>query len=267
MMFPATIWLLFAAALVISSIGFKNYVWFISLGYGFSIAGEGLLMLVLFRNDLSLGTALCCAALILYGCRLGGYLAYRELKSTTYSKNMKGEIKEGSTVPFGVKLAIWVTCALLYVLQVLPVFYRLNNGNGSSAWTYTGFAVMLCGVVLESAADLQKNQGKKINSRRFVDTGLYRIVRCPNYLGEMIFWTGVVISGINGLTGVGQWLLALTGYAGIIFVMFSGARRLEIRQNKNYGRDPEYQKYVKTVPILWPFVPLYSVEKYKWLVA
>ena len=128
-------------------------MWFISLGYGFSIAGEGLLILVLFRNDLSLGTALCCVAFMLYGCRLGGYLAYREFKSTTYSKNMKGEIKEGSTVPFGVKLAIWVTCALLYVLQVLPVFYRLNNGSGRSAWTYAGFAVMLCGIVLESAAD------------------------------------------------------------------------------------------------------------------
>ena len=267
MTFPATVWLLFAAALVISSIGFKNYVWFISLGYGFSITGEGLLMLVLFRNGLTSGTALCCAALVLYGCRLGGYLAYRELKSTSYSKNMKGEIKEGSTVPFGVKIAIWVTCALLYVLQVLPVFYRLNNGNGSSAWTYTGFVVMLCGVALESAADFQKNHAKKTNSRRFVDTGLYRVVRCPNYLGEMIFWTGVVLSGVGGLTGIGQWVLALTGYAGIIFVMFSGARRLEIRQNKNYGRDPEYQKYVKTVPILLPFIPLYSVEKYKWLVA
>ena len=91
MTFPMTIWLLFLAALIISSIGFKNYVWFISLGYGFSIAGEGLLMLVLFRNGLSLGTALCCAAFVVYGCRLGGYLAYREFKSTTYNKNMKGD--------------------------------------------------------------------------------------------------------------------------------------------------------------------------------
>ena len=35
----------------------------------------------------------------------------------------------------------------------------------------------------------------------------------------------------------------------------------------DYGRDPEYQAYVRSVPILLPFVPLYSVEKYKWLVA
>ncbi len=245
------------------SIGFKKFIWFFSLGYGFSIVGEGLVMLALFGKSLDAGTALACVLFVLYGCRLGGYLACREAK-TSYNKNMAGDIKQG--VPVGVKAAIWVTCALLYVLQVLPVFYRLSNGAGSNAWTYIGVAVMLCGVALEAAADLQKDRAKKINSHRFVDTGLYRLVRCPNYLGEMLFWTGVVLSGIGGVHGW-QWLPALIGYAGIIFVMFSGARRLEIRQNRNYGKDPEYRKYVKSVPILLPFVPLYSVEKYKWLVA
>ena len=265
--FPATIWLLFAAAMIVSSIGFKNYVWFISLGYGFSIAAEGLLMLILFHSNLTVGTVLLCVIFVLYGCRLGGYLAYRELKVKTYNSNMKGEIKQGKDVPFGVKIAIWVTCAILYVMQVSSVFYHLNNNAGTNAWTVIGIIVMLCGITLESAADLQKNKAKKVNPKRFVDTGLYRIVRCPNYLGEMIFWTGVVLSGIGSVHGAGQWIVVLIGYAGIIFVMFSGARRLEIRQNKNYGKDPEYQKYVKTVPILLPFVPLYSVEKYKWLVA
>lgn len=267
MVFPVTFWLLLAAALLISAIGFKNYVWFISLGYGFSIAGEGLLMLILFRQGLGWAAALCCLIFIAYGCRLGGYLAYRELKSSSYKKNMTGEIKDGNTVPFGVKIAIWVTCALLYVLEVLPVFYRLANGAGVNTWFYVGMVVMVLGIALESAADWQKNRAKKVNPRRFVDTGLYRLVRCPNYLGEMLFWTGVVISGIGGVHGVGQWVLALLGYVGIIFVMFSGARRLELRQTKNYGADPEYQAYVKKVPILVPFIPLYSVAKYKWLVA
>ena len=267
MVFPVYFWVLFAAALLVSSIGFKNYVWFISLGYGFSIAAEGLLMLCLYGQNLSLGTVICSVLFILYGCRLGGYLAFREFGSNSYKKNMKGEIKDGKTVPFGVKVAIWVTCAALYVTQILPVFYRLHNGAGTNVWTYVGAAVMLLGVSLESAADIQKNNAKKVNPKRFVDTGLYRIVRCPNYLGEMIFWTGVMLSGIGAGMSVGQWIMAAIGYAGIIFVMFSGARRLEIRQNKNYGKDPEYQKYVKSVPILLPFVPLYSVEKHKWLVA
>ncbi len=265
MVFPVNFWLLFAVCMIVSAIGFKNYVWFISLGYGFSIAGEGLLMAILYGKTLTPGTLVCCLLFIVYGLRLGGYLAFREIKSTSYNKNMTGEIK--TDVPFGVKIAIWVTCAVLYVLQVLPVFYRLHNGSGTNLWTWIGAAVMLFGIVFESASDVQKNKAKKVNPKRFVDTGLYRIVRCPNYLGEMIFWTGVLLSGIGSLAGAGQWIMALLGYIGIIFVMFSGARRLEIRQNKNYGKDPEYQKYVKTVPILVPFIPLYSVEKYKFLVA
>lgn len=267
MVLPVNFWLLFLVAMLVSSIGFINYVWFISLGYGFAIAAEGLLMLVLYGKELTLGTLICCILFVIYGCRLSGYLAFRELKSASYKKNMTGEIKDGKTIPMGVKIAIWVTCAALYVTQVASVFYRLNNHTGSSTGTYIGAFVMLFGLLLESAADIQKNSAKKINPKRFVDTGLYRIVRCPNYLGEMIFWTGTLISGIGAITGIGQWIVVLIGYIGIIYVMFSGARRLEIRQNKNYGNDPEYQKYVKTVPILLPLVPLYSVEKHKWLVA
>ena len=266
MALPVNFWLLFGICMLVSAIGFKNYVWFISLGYGFSIAAQGVVMLFLYGQTLTLGTVICCVLFILYGLRLGGYLAIRELGSSSYKKNMKGEIKEGSTVPFGVKIAIWVTCAALYVTQIGGVFYRLQNAAQDNALVFIGAAVMLAGVSLETAADIQKNNAKKINPRRFVDTGLYRIVRCPNYLGEMIFWTGVLISGIGAVTGW-QWVVVAIGYVGIIFVMFSGARRLEIRQDKNYGNDPEYQKYVSTVPILLPFIPLYSVKKHKWLVA
>ena len=266
MVLPMNFWLLFGICMLVSAIGFKNYVWFISLGYGFSIAAEGVALLVLYGQNLTPGTIITCVLFILYGLRLGGYLAIREFGASAYKKNMVGEIKDGKTVPFGVKIAIWVTCAALYVTQVSGVFYRLVNAAQDNVFVFIGAAVMLAGVSLETAADIQKNNAKKVNPRRFVDTGLYRIVRCPNYLGEMIFWTGVLISGIGAVSGW-QWLVVAIGYIGIIFVMFSGARRLELRQNKNYGNDPEYQEYVKTVPIMVPFIPLYSVEKYKWLVA
>ena len=266
MVLPANFWILFGICMLVSAIGFKNYVWFISLGYGFSIAAQGAAMLVMYGQTLTLGTVITCVLFILYGLRLGGYLAIREFGGSAYKKNMKGEIKDGKTVPFGVKIAIWTSCAVLYVTQISGVFYRLLNAAQDNVWVFIGAAVMLLGVSLETAADIQKNNAKKVNPRRWVDTGLYRIVRCPNYLGEMIFWTGVLISGIGAVSGW-QWIVVAIGYIGIIFVMFSGARRLEVRQNKNYGADPEYQKYVKTVPILLPFIPLYSVEKHKWLVA
>ena len=265
--FPISFWILLATALVVSSMGFKNYIWFISLGYGFSIAAEGIAMLIIYRESLTVASVVLAALFIVYGLRLSGYLAIREAKSASYKKHMTSEIKDGKTVPFGVKCAIWVTCALLYLLQVLPVLYRFSVGAKDSVMAYIGIGVMAIGLILETAADLQKNAAKRKNPRRFVDTGLYRIVRCPNYLGEMIFWTGVLLSGFGALNSVWQWVLAVLGYVGIIFVMFSGARRLELRQNKNYGENPEYQAYVTSVPILLPFIPLYSVVKYKFLVA
>ncbi len=264
---PATFWILFGAAMLISAIGFYKYVYFISLGYGFSIAGLGAIMLVMFRDGLSWGTVAACVLFIAYGLRLSGYLLIRELKSASYRNKMKTEIKDGKSMSFFVKCAIWVTCGALYVTQVAPVYYRFLNVKTTDKVLIAGLVIMAFGLVFETVADIQKNSQKKKNPKRFCDKGLYRFVRCPNYLGEMIFWTGVFVSGCNILTGVGQWVLALLGYLGIIFVMFSGARRLELRQNRTYGKDPEYQKYVKKVPIMVPFIPLYSVEKYKFLVG
>lgn len=120
---------------------------------------------------------------------------------------------------------------------------------------------MALGILLESLADAQKSKAKAKNPNRFCDSGLYRMVRCPNYLGEVVFWTGVFVTGVDCFNGVWQWIGAIIGYVCIVYIMFGGARRLEIRQNKNYGTNPEYQEYVKKTPIRIPFVPLYSVEK------
>ena len=49
--------------------------------------------------------------------------------------------------------------------------------------------------------------------------------------------------------------------------MFSGARRLELRQAEVYGNDPAFQAYIKHTPLIIPFIPIHSVAKYAWLKA
>ena len=262
-------------ALVVSSVGFYKYVYFISLGYGFSVAAMGVAMFIMYFDVLDWGTLAMCILFTVYGCRLGGYLLIRELKSAAYRSAMKKEIKDGSTMKMVAKISIWTSCALLYVLQVSPLLFRLDAAKRAGAGSFEGVnpvaiigaAIMALGILLESTADMQKSAAKKKNPNRFCDSGLYRIVRCPNYLGEVLFWTGVFVSGINIYASVWQWIAAAFGYVCIVYIMFGGARRLELRQNRNYGEDPEYQSYVKKTPILIPLVPLYSVAKYKWLVG
>jgi len=271
--------ILMLIALVVSSIGFYKYVYFISLGYGFSIAVMGVALFGMYFDVIDAGTLLMCVLFLIYGCRLGGYLLIREIKSASYRSTMKKEIKDGSSMKMVAKVSIWLSCSLLYALQVSPLFFRLMDVKrefdknyevvigGTDAVTIVGAVIMALGIILESAADFQKSRAKKVNPSRFSDKGLYKVVRCPNYLGEVLFWTGVFVSGINIYASVWQWIAAALGYICIVYIMFGGARRLELRQNRNYGDNPEYQVYVKKTPILLPLVPLYSVAKYKWLLG
>lgn len=266
MTFPITIWILLAAAAVCCAAGFYKYIYFISIGYGFAIAGCGIAMMAVFRSELTWGTLAACILFIVYGCRLSGYLLFREMRIRSYSRHMEGEIKSGSSIGLLLKCALWISCAVLYVLMVSPVFYRLANGAGTDAFCVAGLILQAAGIALESASDVSKSRQKKVRPDRFCDRGLFRLVRCPNYLGELVLWTGVFVNGIPVLSFPGQWIVAVLGYLGIIYVMFSGARRLEIRQIRRYGNDPEYRAYASSVPIMIPFIPLYSVEKYRFLV-
>ena len=166
-----------------------------------------------------------------------------------------------------VKCMLWINCALLYILMTSPVIFRFINNNSGDTIFYIGITISIIGIIIESLSDYQKNKSKKKNPNRFCDTGLFKIVRCPNYLGELIIWLGIFISGFTTLSGTFQWIIAIIGFLGITYIMFSGARRLELRQNRTYKDDKEYLKYIEKTPILIPFIPLYSVEKYKWLVG
>ena len=256
-----------AVSLLCSCVGFHMYIYFFSLGYGLAVAGLGVAYWVLFRSNMDAGAVALCTLLIVYGLRLSGYLLIREMRSRDYRKVLSPELERSAQMPLGAKYGLWLVCGLLYVLQTCPVFFRLYNGVPTGILTWIGVAIMVVGLALETAADLQKTFAKRKNPRHYVSSGLYSFVRCPNYLGEMIFWVGVFLSGVAALRGAAQWACAVLGLLLIFWIMFSGARRLEIRQDRNYGEDPEYQKYCQSVPILLPFVPLYSVKRYKFLVA
>ena len=263
--------ILLAVSLAVSGLGWIYFIYFFSIGYGFGVSALAVTLAVVFKDVLTVPTALLCAVMFIFGCRLGLYLLTREKRSPEYKKILYGP-DAAKKKPLFVVIMVWIFCALLYVGQVSPVAFFLANKAADATqvnelWAWIGAGLMAVGVLLESVADAQKKAAKKINKHRFVDTGVYRLVRCPNYLGELVIWTGALLVAFGACCTWWQWVVAAIGYAGIVYVMFSGARRLEIRQNLTYGADPEYQAYVKKTPILLPFVPIYSVEKHKWLQA
>ena len=250
---------------VLCAVGFYKFVYFLSIGYGFAVAGGGIAVLIMafvVGTEAPLWVLLVQAALFLaYGIRLSGFLLVREIKNAAYRKTLKEATGNEKKMPFFVLFTIWVCVAILYTAQVSPMLFRVTNNTTGIILPVIGFAVSVFGLVLESIADNQKSAQKKENPDMVATKGLYKMCRCPNYLGEIIFWTGVFVSGINTYSTIGQWITAIIAYICIVFIMFNGAQRLEKRQMARYGNDKEYNDYANKTPIIIPLLPIYHLNK------
>ena len=250
---------------VLCAVGFYKFVYFLSIGYGFAVAGGGIavfIMALVVGTEAPLWVLLVQAALfVAYGIRLSGFLLVREIKNAAYRKTLKEATGNEKKMPFFVLFTIWVCVAILYTAQVSPMLFRVTNNTTGVILPVIGFAVSVFGLILESIADNQKSAQKKENPDMVATKGLYKMCRCPNYLGEIIFWTGVFVSGMNTYSTVGQWITAIIAYICIVFIMFNGAQRLEKRQMARYGGNKEYNDYANKTPIIIPLLPIYHLNK------
>lgn len=261
--------ILFAVCAVLCAVGFYKFVYFLSIGYGFAVCGGGIAVLIMYLispSQTPLWLMLAETVLfVIYGVRLSGFLLVRELKSISYKKTDVAKstlAKNGEKkMPFFVLFTIWISVAVLYVMQVSPMLFRYVNESTDVILPIIGFAVSIFGIILESVADSQKSAQKKENPDMVATKGLYKIVRCPNYFGEIIFWTGVFVSGITTYSTIGQWITAVLAYVCIVFIMFNGAQRLEKRQLGRYGNNEEYTEYANKTPIILPLIPIYHLNK------
>ncbi len=261
--------ILLAVCAVLCAVGFYKFVYFLSIGYGFAVAGGGIAILIMYfvnPTDTPLWIVLVQAALFLiYGARLSGFLLIREFKNLSFRKTDVAKdtlAKNGEKkMPIFVLATIWICVTVLYVAQVSPMLFRYDNGSSDIILPIIGFAVSIFGLILESIADNQKSAQKKQRPDMVATKGLYQMVRCPNYLGEILFWTGVFLSGITAYANVGQWITAVLAYVCIVYIMFNGAQRLEKRQMARYGDNKEYNDYADKTPIILPLLPIYHLNK------
>ena len=261
--------ILLVVCAVMCAVGFYKFVYFLSIGYGFAVAGGGLAIFVMYLvNPTTTPMWLLfvqMALFIAYGARLSGFLLVREFKNISFKKTdvAKDTLAKNNEkkMPVFVLATIWICVAVLYVAQVSPMLFRYANSSEDIIVPVVGFAVSIFGLILESIADNQKSAQKKERPDMVATEGLYKIVRCPNYLGEIIFWTGIFVSGITTYATVGQWITAILAYVCIVYIMFNGAQRLEKRQMERYGDNEEYNTYANKTPIIIPLLPIYHLNK------
>lgn len=261
---PAAALPLFILTLIITLIGFYRRVYFISIGYGFSIAAMSLAALFIFRDHLMLLLLIQAGLLIAYGVRLAGFLLNREFAQATFKKqaqdihdqNKAGRIRD---------IFIWLGVSVLYVVMFSPTLFMLATQPADlPSWSpiaqVIGLIIMAGGLLMEALADRQKSAFKAANPKSFCNVGLYQFVRCPNYLGEIMFWLGQWIASLPAYSSALRVVVSLAGLICIILIMMGSTKRLEASQGSRYGKLPEYQQYITRVPVLFPLVPIYSLK-------
>ena len=257
---------LLLVSLGMSALGFIRVVYFVSIGYTFSIVAMALMTATVLRANMNLLSAVQILLLMAWGLRLGIFILRREARPS-YRNQLEGSQAYDRRVPRLKRIPIWISVALLYVAMFSPALFALSGpARDDSPGTLIrsmGAFVMLAGVAIEALADRQKSLAKQRDPGRFVASGLYGWVRCPNYLGEILVWTGSFLMGLPFLTSVLRTAIALVGLVCIALIMMGSTKRLERTQNQRYGHLPEYMQYAQTVPVLFPGVPMYTLQGVK----
>lgn len=151
--------------------------------------------------------------------------------------------------PAGNGQGLWVTLTTLAVLimntTTLDKALQVND--------YVGWSVWAVGFAIEVIADEQKKAFANRKTGKWIEEGLWRYSRHPNYFGEIVLWTGQFIVGTS-IYMEGQWVAILSPLF-IIFLLtrLSGIPMTEKRADEKFGADPEYLQYKKTVSVLIPW--------------
>ena len=197
-------------------------------------------------------------AIIFYGIRLSAFLFYRQQTSKRI-KEMQKRIEERAESS-GSRLArtpFVLSCAYLYFGLCAPLYLTAAVMSqplgkldmvmkGLVATTWLGFLVAALGDFTKTFVKARKGED------HLVTGGIFRLLRHPNYTGEMIGWTSSALAGVvafGALQQFQQWkpwfYLAsnLIGVMGINFVLLLATRNLEKKQAEKYGDQDEYQSW------------------------
>lgn len=211
-------------------------------------------------------------AVVLWSVKLASFLLYRVVANGSDSRLDATLSDPASAAGFWFISAAWgIVCSLPHALG------STSTGMGSRLLLNGGVALYGLGLATETMADLTKTYFKSRNPGQFCDMGVWSISQHPNWLGNLMLWSGIFLMNAPALiqpvaskkvavSGVLQNLwryrrvgLALLGPA-FMWTLFDAQATGKILGDSlaanhakyGYGTDPKFTKYIDETPLIVP---------------
>ncbi|GMH45935.1 hypothetical protein BSKO_13899 [Bryopsis sp. KO-2023] len=188
--------------------------------------------------------------ILVWTVRLGTFLLYRAIKFGGDSRFKEATEKPALYFVYWTMQAawVWVCCLPLTFLNAKAS----NPGLGPS--DIIGIILYVTGMLTEVTADFQKLFFKMNpdNRGQFVNVGLWKNARYPNYFGEMLIWWGIFVTSIKGLSGVEFVSVVSPCFVMLLLLTVSGIPLQEKQAKERWGQDPAYQEHRRRTNLLVP---------------
>ncbi len=190
------------------------------------------------------------AAIMIWALRLGSYLLRRIM---AIGKDERFDDKRSNFKAF---LTFWILQALVVWIVMLPfsLFLSARPVITLLESSLAGIILFTAGLVIEGVSDHQKfiYKSREENRGHWVDKGLWKYSRHPNYFGEIVLWWGLFLIAAPTLKGV-QWITVIGPLTITLFLLkVSGIPILEKQADKKYGNQSGYTEYKTRTSILVP---------------
>ncbi len=141
----------------------------------------------------------------------------------------------------------------LILLMTLPAVRSMGGGPLTFAdWIIA--ALVIGFVVIEYVADQQQwNYHKNKKTKGFIDSGLWGVVRHPNYAAEQAIW---IVFYFFSVVATGQWINWSVMGAILLVLLFLGSSNFS--ESISSGKYPAYKDYIKRVP---RFIPWFGTQQ------
>ena len=195
--------------------------------------------------------ALVTGLTLVWGLRLGGYLAWRAWGKPEDFRYQAMRRHWGARFPLVSLFTVFTLQGVLMWIVSLPIQLAQVAREPATLGVFDalGVGLWLVGMFFESVGDWQLARFKAdaASAGRVMDRGLWRYTRHPNYFGDCVVWWGLFAIAL-GVPG-GAWSIVGPVVMTVLLRRVSGVTLLERSLVK---RRPGYAEYVARTN---PFIP------------